>query len=58
MVQNIMTHFFELLASFLAVTGFAPVSKPSAENEAKAAAAQSVLIAASRTRHPLRIAAN
>jgi hypothetical protein len=58
MFRSIMTHFFELLASLFAVTGFAPASKPSAENEAKAAAAQSVLIAASRTRRPLRIAAN
>jgi hypothetical protein len=58
MFQNIMTHFSELLASLVAATGFAPATKPSAEDEAKAAAARSVLIAASRTRHPLRTAAN
>jgi hypothetical protein len=58
MFQDIMTHFLELVASLFAATGFAPASKPSAEDEAKAAAAQSVLIAASRTRHPFRIAAN
>jgi hypothetical protein len=54
--QNIMTHIFEQLASLLTAMGVAPASKPSAEDEAKAAAAQSVLIAASRARHPLRTA--
>lgn len=57
-LQNTMTYFLKLLTSFRAAAGFAPASKPSAEDEAKAAAAQSVLIAASRTRHPLTIAAN
>jgi hypothetical protein len=58
MFRNIMTHLFELLASLLAATGFAPARKRSAEDDAKAAAAQSVLIAASQTRRPLRTAAN
>jgi hypothetical protein len=51
-----MTHIFEQLASLLTAMGVAPASKPSAEDEAKAAAAQSVLIAASRARRPLRTA--
>jgi hypothetical protein len=52
-----MTNITELFASFLAVTGFAPARKPSVDDEAKAAAAQAVLIAASKARRPVGITA-
>jgi hypothetical protein len=53
-----MTYVIQLLASLRALAGFAPADESSANDAAKAAAAQSVLVAASRSPAAHRVTAN
>lgn len=53
-----MTYVIQLLASLRTLAGFTPADESSANDAAKAAAAQSVLVAASRSRAQHRVTAN
>lgn len=53
-----MTYVIQLLASLRALAGFPPADESSANDAAKAAAAQSVLVAASRSPAAHRVTAN
>jgi hypothetical protein len=53
-----MSSLIEVMSSLLALTGFARVRQPSPGDAAKAAAAQAVLVAASKPRATRRTSAN